>query len=68
MPGSRVEWMRASPKVCVLVEEPMCRQVWRSVVIDGRFQELTPDGQWHHGYLPAWSLLEKTPTGGNPGG
>jgi nitroimidazol reductase NimA-like FMN-containing flavoprotein (pyridoxamine 5'-phosphate oxidase superfamily) len=63
-----VEWMRANPKVCVLVEEPMCRQVWRSVVIDSRLQELTSDGQWHYGYLPAWSLLEKHPNRWEPRG
>lgn len=68
MPGKKIEWMRTNPKVCVLVEEMASLRQWRSVVIHGHFQELSPEGQWHREYLHAWSLLEKHTNWWEPGG
>lgn len=68
MPGKKIEWMRLNPKVCVLVEEMVNAQRWRSVVIEGRYQELSVEGQWQREYLHAWSLLEKHANWWEPGG
>jgi len=45
-PGKKVEWMRANPKVAVLVEDQAEGREWRSVIVEGRFEEL-PDRIGH---------------------
>ena len=59
MPGKKIEWMRANPRVSVLVEEREQGREWKSVVVDGRYEEL-PD---RIGYKVqrdhAWALLSK---------
>jgi uncharacterized protein len=59
MPGRKVEWMRKNPKVCLQVEEWPSKGSWRSVVLNGNFQELPDDDVWHEERLHAWSLLQK---------
>ncbi|WP_431323265.1 pyridoxamine 5'-phosphate oxidase family protein [Rhizobium sp. YTU87027] len=59
MPGRKVEWMRKNPNVCLQVEEWLSEGSWKSVVVNGRFQELPDDDAWHEERLHAWSLLEK---------
>lgn len=54
--------------MCVLVEETVSAQRWRSVVIQGRYQELSAEGRWHRECLHAWSLLEKHANWWEPGG
>jgi hypothetical protein len=59
MPGKKIDWMRANPLVCVQVDEHGQGRGWRSVVVDGRYEEL-PDRigqkvQRDH----AWSVLSK---------
>lgn len=68
MPGRKIEWMRANPQVCVLVEEVVNPRKWRCVVVQGRYQELSAQGQWHREYLHAWALLEKHANWWEPGG
>jgi hypothetical protein len=41
MVGKKVEWMRANPSVCVEVEDLDDRFNWTTVVIFGRYDELT---------------------------
>ena len=59
MPGKKIEWMRANPLVSVQVDEHGQGRGWRSVVVDGRYEEL-PD---RIGYKlqrdHAWSVLSK---------
>ena len=59
MPGKKIECMRANPLVSVLVEEREQGPGWKSVIVDGRYEEL-PDRigfkvQRDH----AWALLSK---------
>jgi len=68
MPGRKIEWMRANPRVCVQIDEISDRQHWRSVIVIGRYQELPDSAQWHHECLHAWSLLKKYPYWWEPGG
>jgi uncharacterized protein len=39
--GKKVEWMRANPSVCVEVEDLEDRFHWTTVVIFGRYDEIT---------------------------
>jgi nitroimidazol reductase NimA-like FMN-containing flavoprotein (pyridoxamine 5'-phosphate oxidase superfamily) len=42
MPGKKIDWMRANPLVSVQVDEHGQGRGWRSVIADGRYEEL-PD-------------------------
>ena len=42
MPGQMIESMRENPEVCLLIEEEGPGRAWKSVMVDGRFEEL-PD-------------------------
>jgi nitroimidazol reductase NimA-like FMN-containing flavoprotein (pyridoxamine 5'-phosphate oxidase superfamily) len=57
--GQKIEWMRSNPSACVQVDEAAERQLWKSVVVVGRYQELPDTPQWHNERIYAWSLLQK---------
>ena len=59
MPGQKVDWMRENPLVCIEVNEPGKNREWRSVVVNGVFEELTDTPQWQSGREHAWSLLSR---------
>jgi len=40
IPGQKVEWMRANPMVCVEVDEVEADDLWVSVIVFGRYEEL----------------------------
>ncbi|UCI08767.1 pyridoxamine 5'-phosphate oxidase family protein [Mesorhizobium sp. B1-1-8] len=67
MPGKKIDWMRANPLVSVQVDERGTGRGWRSVVVDGRYEEL-PD---RIGYKVqrdrAWTLLSKHSNWWEPG-
>ncbi len=59
MVGRKIEWMRANPQISVLVEEHGQGREWRSVIVDGRYEEL-PDRIGHKRERDhAWSLLSR---------
>jgi uncharacterized protein len=39
--GQKIEWMRANPRVCLEVDERLSDREWMSVIVFGRFEELT---------------------------
>lgn len=39
--GKKIEWMRRNPKVCLQVDEIANRSNWSSVVVEGKFVELS---------------------------
>jgi nitroimidazol reductase NimA-like FMN-containing flavoprotein (pyridoxamine 5'-phosphate oxidase superfamily) len=39
--GKKIEWMRANPNVCMQIDEIETPSQWTSVIVDGRYQELT---------------------------
>ena len=55
--GQKIDWMRANPAVCVLVDQISTRQEWRSIVVEGRYEELLEASEWNH-RAHAWSLLQ----------
>ncbi|RWB32414.1 MAG: pyridoxamine 5'-phosphate oxidase family protein [Mesorhizobium sp.] len=68
MVGKKVEWMRANPRVCIQVNEWGKGREWKSVVVDGRYEEL-PDRIGHEAVRDhAWSLLSKHFDWWEPGG
>lgn len=46
--GKKIEWMRKNPQVCFEVEEMDNLANWRSVVIEGTFEELNAAGEKNH--------------------
>jgi nitroimidazol reductase NimA-like FMN-containing flavoprotein (pyridoxamine 5'-phosphate oxidase superfamily) len=57
--GQKITWMRANPRVCVEIEELVSRQDWATVIVMGRYDELTTDAdrKYAHDLLqrrPAW--------------
>ena len=59
MPGKKIEWMRENPLVSVQVDERGTGREWKSVVVDGRYEEL-PDRIGHKVERDrAWSVLSK---------
>ncbi len=67
MPGKKLDYMRANPMVSVLVEERTAGREWRSVIVDGRFEEL-PDRQGNEAERDhAWSLLSRHSDWWEPG-
>jgi nitroimidazol reductase NimA-like FMN-containing flavoprotein (pyridoxamine 5'-phosphate oxidase superfamily) len=61
--GQKISWMRANPHVCVEVEEVVSRQDWATVIVMGRYQELTSDADRTH----AHDLMQKRPAWWEPG-
>ncbi len=41
--GRKIRWMRANPRVCVEVDDIRDRFNWTTVVVEGRYEELTRD-------------------------
>jgi nitroimidazol reductase NimA-like FMN-containing flavoprotein (pyridoxamine 5'-phosphate oxidase superfamily) len=39
--GQKIDWMRGNPKVCVEVDEVIDRSHWTTVVVFGRYLEIT---------------------------
>ena len=68
MPGQKVEWMRANPKVCVQVDDLSSARSWKSVVIYGVFEELADRIGTKVERDRAWSLLQKHVNWWEPGG
>jgi len=68
MPGQKIDWLRANPNVCLQVDEFSGERQWKSVLVFGRYQELSPEGQWRRECMHAWSLLEARPNWWEPGG
>jgi nitroimidazol reductase NimA-like FMN-containing flavoprotein (pyridoxamine 5'-phosphate oxidase superfamily) len=59
MPGKKIEWMRGNPLVSLQITQSGEGREWKSVVVDGRYEEL-PDRIGHKREREhAWSLLSK---------
>jgi nitroimidazol reductase NimA-like FMN-containing flavoprotein (pyridoxamine 5'-phosphate oxidase superfamily) len=65
--GKKIDWMRANPRVCAQVDEHTQGRGWRSVIVDGRYEEL-PDRIGHKVQRDhAWSVLSKHTDWWEPG-
>ncbi|MGB3391744.1 MAG: pyridoxamine 5'-phosphate oxidase family protein [Pseudaminobacter sp.] len=68
MPGRKIDWMRANPSVCVQMDEPRGHREWRSVIVDGLYEELPDTNEWRARRIQAWSLLSRHANWWEPGG
>jgi nitroimidazol reductase NimA-like FMN-containing flavoprotein (pyridoxamine 5'-phosphate oxidase superfamily) len=57
--GRKVEWMRSNPLVCVEVDEVVSHRHWSSVVVLGRYEELSDTPEYRELRLLAQLRLEK---------
>jgi uncharacterized protein len=68
MMGKKIEWMRANPSVSMLVEEKERGREWKSVLADGRYEELPERIGHKRDREYCWSLLSKHANWWEPGG
>jgi nitroimidazol reductase NimA-like FMN-containing flavoprotein (pyridoxamine 5'-phosphate oxidase superfamily) len=48
LPGQKIEWMRANPLVCLEVDDAKGPDDWRSIVVYGRYHELSERADIEH--------------------
>jgi uncharacterized protein len=65
--GQKVEWMRANPLVCVEVDEVNSPQQWSSIVVLGRYEELTNSEEWQSTRETVHNLLVQREIWWEPG-
>lgn len=66
--GQKIEWMRQDPRVCVQVDDLDGERGWRSVVVNGRYEELPDRIGWKVQRDRAWQLLSRDADWWQPGG
>jgi len=65
--GKKITWMRENPLVCVLAEEVTSPQDWYSVIVLGKYEELS-DGAAHGVHRQhAYDLLQRRAVWWEPG-
>lgn len=67
MPGRKIACMRRNPNVCLHVDQHGADDKWRSVVVQGRYQELTNSLERRHERDHAWRVLSRMPNWWEPG-
>lgn len=67
IPGKKIDWMRTNPLVSVLVEDRGQGRQWKSVIVDGRYEELPERIGYKRQRDHAWSLLSKYANCWEPG-
>jgi uncharacterized protein len=65
--GRKIEWLRANPLACVEADDIKDSQNWISVIVFGRFEELTASGDHHATRDFAHSLLQQHQIWWEPG-
>jgi nitroimidazol reductase NimA-like FMN-containing flavoprotein (pyridoxamine 5'-phosphate oxidase superfamily) len=65
--GQKIEWMRDNPRVCVEIEEIRSRQDWATVVLSGRYVELTEEPRFLDQRVTAHEELAREPYWWQPG-
>lgn len=65
--GQKVEWLRANPLACVEVDTIVSPQEWTSVVVFGRYEELTDTAEGKAVREFAYKLLQQSKLWWEPG-
>ncbi len=65
--GQKIEWMRSNPLVCVEVDEIKQQNDWTTIVIFGKYEELTDTQQFAAERSYAYDLLSRQPMWWEPG-
>jgi nitroimidazol reductase NimA-like FMN-containing flavoprotein (pyridoxamine 5'-phosphate oxidase superfamily) len=66
MPGQKIDWMRANPLVCVEADH-MRREQWSTVVVFGRYVELSDTAEMRSERALALELLQQRAMWWEPG-
>ena len=66
MPGQKIDWMRANPLVCVEADH-MRREQWSTVVVFGRYVELSDTAEMRSERALALELLQQRAEWWEPG-
>ena len=66
MPGQKIDWMRANPLVCVEADH-MRREEWTTVVVFGRYHELSDTAAMRSERALALALLQQRAMWWEPG-
>ncbi len=64
-PGQKIDWMRANPLVCVEADQ-MRREQWATVVVFGRYEELSDTPRFRYERALAFNLLQRRATWWEP--
>lgn len=62
LPGQKLDWMRANPRVCVEIDQVLSRNEWTSVIAIGRYEELPDTQDYQHERVHAHELLLRNHT------
>jgi len=65
--GKKLEWMRANPLVCIEAEKIVSHREWKTVVVSGRYQELSDTAELADIRVEAHDLLAKQSDWWEPG-
>ena len=65
--GQKIDWMRTNPLVCVEVDDTVNQFEWISLVIFGRFEELTESTEFAEERARAYEQLSKYAMWWQPG-
>lgn len=65
-PGQKIDWMRANPLVCVEADH-LRREQWATVVVFGRYEELSDTPEFRDERALAFNLLRRRATWWEPG-
>ena len=65
--GQKISWMRANPLVCLEADEVENPQLWSSVIVSGRYEELPATEESDAERQLAHSLLQERPMWWEPG-
>jgi nitroimidazol reductase NimA-like FMN-containing flavoprotein (pyridoxamine 5'-phosphate oxidase superfamily) len=67
LPGQKLDWMRENPRVCLEIDDVNGRDHWTSVVVSGRFEELSDNPEYESLRKRALELLQGRPMWWEPG-
>lgn len=57
--GQKIDWLRSNPRVCVQFDDIVDEEHWTSVLVFGRFQELTDTGSFDEARRLAHATLAR---------
>jgi len=67
MAGQKVEWMRENPRVCLEADSIQRNDEWTSIIVLGRFEELSDTPEFSTARAHALALLQKRVMWWEPG-
>jgi uncharacterized protein len=66
--GKKIQWMRTNPRVCVEVDDIVDQFNWTTVVVEGRYEELTRAPAHEAARKRAYALFQNRPDWWYPAG